>query len=169
MQPFAKLVSAILVSLPVISSAKADLVAQFDEGAPKDRFTFTNTGNCSIVGATVRLDLSGSRAGLIFDTTGSGAGVEVFQPLEIVSGAGSIIGVSEVNDGDTAMEIRVGELKSNASIAFTVDVDDTLGGREITVSDAEIAGAGVALVMGGRDTEAAFDSTTQAVLPIPDC
>jgi len=58
--------------------AFADIEVTFLESAPKDRFTFTNTGACDLGPAVLSLDLAGSAAGLIFDTSGAGAGVEVF-------------------------------------------------------------------------------------------
>jgi len=69
---------ATLITSPVL----ADIEVTFLESAPKDRFTFTNTGACDLGPAVLSLDLSGSAAGLIFDTSGDGAGVEVFQPYE---------------------------------------------------------------------------------------
>jgi hypothetical protein len=74
-----------------ITPVFADMFISFDEGAPKDRFTFSNTGNCAIEAATVKLDLSGSKSGLIFDVTENGEGVDVFQPLEITSGKNALL------------------------------------------------------------------------------
>ena len=68
-----------------ISSApvQADIVVNFVESAPKDRFVIENTGECEFENLVVEIDLSGSAGGLIFDTTATGAGVEVFQPFEV--------------------------------------------------------------------------------------
>ena len=74
------LASAMVVSTP----AAADIVVRFDEGAPKDSFTITNADNCALPLTAITIDLAGSAAGLIFDVTGSGAGVSVFQPFQLV-------------------------------------------------------------------------------------
>ena len=150
------------------SPAVADLSIRFDEGAPKDRFSFENTGTCPIVNAALLLDLSGSSAGLIFDVTGRGAGVEVFQPLEIVSGSGVLATVPQAKDGDNRIAFEIAEFAPGALMAFTIDVDDTVGAREITVSDSEIVGARVALTANGAASEAVFTSGPRTVLPL-DC
>lgn len=65
--------------------AMADVQVEFVEGAPKDRFVLHNASDCGLTAATVLLDLSSPQGGLIFDVTGAGEGVEVFQPFEMVS------------------------------------------------------------------------------------
>lgn len=150
-------------------SANADLIARFDEGAPKDRFTFENVGDCTVENAILRLDLSHSQAGLIFDTTGSGAGVEVFQPLQFVSGAAALSDIPTVKDGDNVIELMVTAFSPDQAIAFTIDVDDTMGGREITVSDSEIRGAKVELLQERSSITASFGSQSEAVLKLPKC
>lgn len=158
-----------LVSIFIIAPAKADLIAKFDEGAPKDRFTFVNEGKCALEDATIRLDLSGSKAGLIFDTTDKGAGVEVFQPLEFVSGVESLSALPSVGDGDTIIELKLTELNPNQPISFTIDVDDTMGGRETMVSDSEIQGATIQVFKGTASASAEFVSGSKALLRLPDC
>ena len=153
----------------ITSPAWANLVVSFDEGAPKDRFTFANTGSCAITNAQVLLDLSTSKSGLIFDVTGKGAGVEVFQPMEITVGAQALLGVPEVKDGDNQISLDIGELKAGQSIAFTIDVDDTAGGREITVSGSEIAGARVRLLKDGMSTTAVFAPNGRTTVQLMDC
>lgn len=161
--------AACLIGACVATSAAADLAVRFDEGAPKDRFSFENTSACAIRNATLVLDLAGSSAGLIFDVTGQGAGVEVFQPLEMVSGQGALSTLPSVRDGDNRVAFDVAELAPGGSIAFTIDVDDTIGQREITVSDSEIQGASVALVQNGIRVEAAFTNRARTRLPLGDC
>lgn len=75
---------AFLIALP--SAAIADLTVSFRDGAPKDRFTLSYDGVCALDDLDVQIDLGTAPAGLIFDTSGAGAGVEVFQPLEWVVG-----------------------------------------------------------------------------------
>lgn len=148
--------AAVLLSA---SPAFADLEVRFQEGAPKDRFTLTNPGTCALGPMEVTIDLAGSSAGLVFDVTGEGAGVEVFQPFELVSGQEYVAAHSVVSDGDNAVMLRLLGLAAGAGVAFTIDVDDTIGAREITVSRSEIAGAGVRVeargeAFGGTFTEA---------------
>ncbi len=164
-----RVVFGALILICMGAPAQADLIARFHEGAPKDRFEFTNAGDCLISNAIITLDLSGSRAGLIFDTTASGAGAQVYQPFEIVSGAGFISDFSTINDGDSVMEMEVAELAPQQSIAFTIDVDDTLGTRETIVADSEINGASVQLVLGSETLTTSFGNTAEAVVKLPDC
>lgn len=149
------------------SPAFADVVVSFDEGAPKDRFTFHNTGACTLTAATLELDLSGSASGLIFDVTSTGAGVEVFQPLELVAGKAALTMLPTVKDGDNKLVLNIGALGPDERIAFTIDVDDTAGGREITVSGSEIEGAAVALTVENTSTRASFSSNAEASLITP--
>ncbi len=159
----------IFAALLAAAPATADLAVRFDEGAPKDRFSFENTGACAIEGATVTLDLGGSAAGLIFDVTSEGAGVEVFQPLEFVSGVEALMDVPEVIDGQNTVTLNVANLAPGAVLAFTIDVDDTLGGREITVARSEIVGANVTMSAGDLNATAAFDESASAVLTFNAC
>ncbi|MCY4178906.1 MAG: aggregation factor core [Litoreibacter sp.] len=162
----------IVTACLVASPALADISVEFREGAPKDRFTFTNTGTCAIGPATLELDLGDSAAGLIFDTTGAGAGVEVFQPYETVAGAASLASVSQVRDGDNRLELSLSKLAPGGSIAFTIDVDDTLRDSalgQIRVSDSEIAGATVALISAQGTASGVFDATSAAFIRVNSC
>ncbi|MEM7462009.1 MAG: aggregation factor core [Pseudomonadota bacterium] len=160
---------AMLVGITFVAPANADLVVRFDEGAPKDRFTFLNNGECTLEDAVIRLDLSTSTAGLIFDTTDQGAGVEVFQPLQLVSGKNSLKNIPTVKDGDQSVHLEIDELTQGQSIAFTIDVDDTAGGREITVSDSEISGAVVEFSKNASSISASFEAAPETVLKMPTC
>lgn len=151
------------------TAAAADLTVRFEEGAPKDRFTLTNTGDCALPAMVVTLDLGTAPAGLIFDVTGAGAGVQVFQPFEVVSGGDALIEAPQVRDGDSAVTLRLKGLAAGADVAFTVDVDDTGGGREITVSGSEIAGASVRMAMGGVMQSGVMDATARATVPMGAC
>lgn len=156
--------AAAMAGLP----AYADLDLRFVEGAPKDRFSVTNTGPCPLGPGTLTFDLSGAAGGLIFDTTGTGAGVEVFQPFVLVSGMEQVLGQPQVSDGDTRVALNLRGLEPGGTVAFTIDVDDTGGGREITVSGSEIAGA-IARLDGVQKVSAAFDARARATLPMPAC
>ena len=149
--------------------ALADIEVRFIEGAPKDRFELRNAGDCAIEEADVVIDLSGSAGALVFDVTADGAGVEVFQPFEVVEGAGALAALPDVQDGDTAIALAVTRLGPNGTIAFTTDVDDTLEGREITVTDGEIEGAAVRVTAGGMTSSGAFTGTDAALIRLDSC
>lgn len=151
------------LALPFMSTAGlADLSIRFIEGAPKDRFEIKNVGACTLPVSSITLDLSTSHGGLIFDVTGRGAGVKVFQPFEVVAGEDVFSTLPTVVDGQNKLDLPISELDAGASIAFTIDVDDTLGKREITVSGSEIAGATVTLVDSASETTATFDAEAKA-------
>lgn len=170
MNCFLKSLFIAAVFFPFFSTlATADLAVSFDEGAPKDRFTFTNTGSCTITNAIVTLDLSSSKSGLIFDVTESGAGVDVFQPLVIVSGTTALLNIPKVIDGDNQLTLNLRKLDAGKSIALTIDVDDTMGGREITVSGSEIEGATVHFSHDNKSTSAVFNSTAGTTIRLKAC
>lgn len=147
----------------------ADVTVTFSEGAPKDRFTISSSQGCALEALTVGIDLGKSAAGLIFDTTGAGAGVEVFQPLELVSGAAQVKVMSPVTDGDKAVSFQLTGLSPATPVAFTVDVDDTSGQREITVSRSEIEGAEVTVDYSGQQVTGAFGQDATARVPLAGC
>lgn len=154
-----------LALLALHAPASADITVRFIEGAPTDRFVFEATGACPIPQARLTIDLAGSDAGLIFDVTPTGAGVEVFQPFVLVAGAEFVTATSGVVDGDQRLSLDVAALEPGAQIAFTIDVDDTIGAREITVSGAEITGARVVMEAGDQTLSAPFgpDATARIV------
>lgn len=163
-----KLISTAMLALAA-STAQADLVVTFRDGAPKDLFTLTNTGSCVTDPFDVTLDLSPAPAGLIFDITASGQGVEVYQPFELTSGDALLRGTSEVTDGDQTLLLSLTHLAPGDGLSFTIDLDDTGGGSEIIVSGAEIAGAVVEVSTGGALFRGTFDASGEAVVQLDDC
>lgn len=155
--------------LVAATSVQADLMVRFDEGAPKDRFVLTNGSGCDLGAVEVEFDLTGSAAGLIFDTTGAGAGVEVFQPFELVAGGDYLIDLPSVTDGDRALSLRLNSLPPQASVAFTIDVDDTTGGQEIIVNNSEITGAAVKVRSTGGEASGTFDRSASARVDLATC
>lgn len=151
---------ALAVLIP--TAAMADLTVSFRDGAPKDRFTLRYEGTCALDRLEVQIDLGTAPAGLIFDTTGAGAGVEVFQPLEWVSGSAS---TSDIMDGDTLLSISLDEVAPGATWAFTTDIDDTTSSRQITVDGSEMAGA--TLRVAGQETT--FDAKGEATATLQNC
>lgn len=158
-----------IIGLAFATPSLADVVVDFNESAPKDRFTIRNSGACPLEEIVVTIDLGASVAGLIFDVTGAGAGVSVYQPLEIVSGQEFLREVPLVRDGDTRAAFSISTLAPQELIAFTIDVDDTAGVSETMVSGAEIKGAVVTVAQRGTETMASFDEHSSARVPFSSC
>ena len=161
----AALAALLLAATPV----RGELAARFVEGAPTDRFEVANEGACALEAVDLVIDLAPSAGGLILDVTASGAGVEVFQPLRVVEGRERLRETPRGADGDVALVLRVGALPPGGRIALTLDLDDTLAGRRITVSGAEIEGALLRLTRDGEVLgQARFDDRGRASVPF-DC
>ncbi len=159
---------ATIFTLGTSVAATADIAVRFIESAPKDRFEFINTGACALGPVALHLDLSTSAAGLIFDVSGAGAGVEVFQPFELVAGADLLSNTPIVLDGMSALRLDLKSFPVGAKVAFTVDVDDTLDASDlgqIRVSGGEIAGAVVRM----DEAEGVFSENAAARLPAVGC
>ncbi len=114
------------------------------------------------------IDLTASTGKLIFDTTETGAGVEVFQPFEVAEGQLELISNDTVADGDTELTVQIANLSPGERVGFTIDVDDTLLSSElgrIRVTSSEISGGQVRL---GDSTQAltmaTFDDDSVATL-----
>ena len=161
--------AAISLALGAAAPAVADVLVEFSEGAPKDRFTITGLATCPLGRADVMIDLSGWTAGLIFDVTGSGAGVEVFQPFENVSSTADLIKATDVRDGDTRISLTLRDITQGVSVAFTIDVDDTAGTRETVVSGSEILGATVSVASGAGTQTGVFGQDGTALVKIDGC
>lgn len=159
----------IIAFVAFAGTAQADVVVEFRDGAPKDRFSITNTGTCALPAVSVRIDLADAPSGLIFDTTAQGSGVEVFQPLEIVQGAELVVAATDVKDGDQAVQLDLSGMASGDVVQFTIDMDDTGGGREITVSGSEIAGARITVATDIELVEGVFEDTGIATATLADC
>lgn len=164
-----KILSLTATLLAMAAPASAEMTVQFREGAPTDRFIFEWSGTCALTDATLSLDLAGSSAGLIFDVTDAGAGVEVFQPFTLVAGADLVRATSGVTDGAQTLSLDVTRMDPGAQIAFTIDVDDTIGAREITVSGAEIQGARAQLQVAGTEYSAPFGTNAVARIVQSGC
>lgn len=160
---------SILSTFALSSPTFADLKDEFIEGAPKDRFVMTNIGDCALGNGQFEIDSTGSSAGLIFDVTNEGASVEVFQPFEVTAGAENLTAQPTITDGDRRAMLDLAGLGVNETIAFTIDVDDTIGTRAITVADGEISGTTVSLHTGGSTFSAMMEVGAQVLLTTPNC
>jgi len=154
-------------------AAFANIDVNFIESAPKDRFVINNTGACALNNLTVDIDLTSSAGGLIFDTTSSGAGVEVFQPFEVTKGAIKVVSPEGVKDGDNKLSISIQSLPAGQSVSFTIDVDDTLVKSSlgnIRVANSEIEN-GLVKVSSATIKQAVgtFNSASKASVALPAC
>ena len=119
----------------------------------------------------VSWNLSPSNGKVFFDVTDKGAGVEVFQPLRIVSKGNNAAKLAEppvIKDGDQQLVMRFSQFTGQQQFAVTMDVDDQLGGREITVNSSEMSGAMLDVTFQGpADAEqrltATFDGNARAM------
>lgn len=139
-------VASVTLAVPMAhaTTSETSVSVAFSESAPNDSFTITNTGACQASNFSLRIDLASSKGRLIFDPTAKGAGVEVFQPLEITEGEAHLASISKVRDGSSDVALELRSFAPGAKIAFTVDVDDTLPRSELgqtRVADSEISGA----------------------------
>jgi hypothetical protein len=160
---------AATIGLLAATSLQAGVQIRFIEGAPKDSFVLTNVGTCEVEASTLKIDLSQSAGRLIFDVTEKGAGVEVFQPLEFVEGVDALRQLPSVVDGQNTIELEIASLAAGGKLAFTIDVDDTIGQREITVTGSEIEGATVSYTDANEATTATFSSEALVNLKTKDC
>ncbi|MFT4707920.1 MAG: hypothetical protein ACI9PU_001764 [Ascidiaceihabitans sp.] len=158
-----------LAVLLLSSPAYADLQVQFIEGAPKDRFVIMNVGSCDLGPAEFTIDFAASNSGLIFDVTDTGAGVEVFQSFEVTDGAQYLAEVPVISDGDQRATLSMTGIAQNEMIAFTIDVDDTNGTREITVTDDEISGTTFSLMSDSATYSVVMGDGAQAIIRTATC
>lgn len=154
------IVAALAFATPV---AAQGLFVQFADGAPKDSLTFRNDG-CPLSAATIVIDLRETPAGLIFDVTSAGAGVEVFQPVEATAGE---VSISPVADGGQVLHLFVPNFPAGDTIRLTADLDDTTSSRQITVNGSEMIGATVSIAYGEAFVTAPFDAEGSAALSLP--
>ena len=149
----------------IATPAFADVSITFIESAPKDRFVVTNIG-CPLSDATLVIDLSTAPAGVIFDVTAEGAGVEVFQPVELVAGNATL---SSVVDGDQQLALSLGNLDTDAQVIISADLDDlqsngALG--QIRVAGSEIAGTSAVFKTSTTTYSATFTDQATALIDI---
>ncbi|WP_171136535.1 aggregation factor core [Ruegeria sp. HKCCC1038] len=151
------------------TSLKAGVQIRFLAGATKGRFVLTNVGTCELAASTLKIDLSLSAGRLIFDVTEKGVGVEVFQPLEFVEGAEARLQFPSVEDAQSTIELEIASLAAGDRLAFTIDVDDIIGQREITVTGSEIEGATVSYPDADETSTGTFSSEALVNVTTRDC
>lgn len=169
MKPLFLVVTVATFAWPLLAFSQG-LSLEFRESAPTDSFTIINTSACT-VDANVVIDLTSSQGRLIFDTTAKGAGVEVFQPFEIVSGAEFVAKIPNINDGDKSALIALQGLSVGGKVVFTIDLDDTLPNSslgQIRVAGSEIAGARVSVTTNATFS-GKFDDNAHAQITMNGC
>ena len=153
-----------LIAQPVF----ADITVRFVESAPKDRFVISSD-TCPLQDVDVVISLDGSAGGLIFDVTGAGAGVEVFQPVEVQSG---VVTAQPVVDGDQQLSFKTGSMVAGNDIVISADLDDVLTNSslgQIRVAGSELDGAVVELTIAGESQSAVFANGTNTVTIPHNC
>lgn len=152
----------------IAQPAVADITVRFVESAPKDRFVISSD-TCPLANVNVLIDLAGSAGSLIFDVTASGAGVEVFQPVEVQSGT---IIAKPVIDGDQQLSFLVNNLRAESDVIVSADLDDVLTNSslgQIRVAGAELDGAMVTISIAGESQTATFRDGTNTVVLAHSC
>lgn len=162
-----------LLLLPFMGAAAATVEVRFVESAPKDRFVVINAGSCELVDLVLEVDLRSTKGQLIFDTTASGAGVEVFQPFEQLEGKVALSSAASVKDGDKSLTVKISSIPVQGQVSFTIDVDDTLTNSElgqIRVSGSEMQGGKIKITMEGAEpVQVAFNGNNTAILDHVNC
>ena len=163
------LITAALLSAFWPTSGFAGLKVTFGDGAPKDTFRIANTSECATGPVTLTIHMTSSTGKLIFDVTSAGAGVEVFQPLELTKGASFLNAFPVVQDGQQMLVLDINSVPGGEEIVFTIDVDDTIGAREITVTGSEMSGSALMVQTASATVDSVFDATATAVVATPAC
>lgn len=157
------LLPAAQVNAPAIARADAcgpRLIVEFVEDSA-DYFVLRNASDPGWSVQRVEIDLRDSTGRLIFDVTGSGAGVSAFQPYAALGGTAVAVARTEVTDGDSLLNIGFARFAPGELFLFTVDLDDTLPGQTQTwVDGTEIAGGRVHAVFTADDGTEAERSAT---------
>ena len=158
-----------ILALAVAGPAYADIEVSFREGAPVDRFVLTNRGTCPLAAARITIDLRNSAGELIFDTTATGAGVEVFQPFRVVRGGEFLLTAPIVMDSAQQVTLDLADMPASEVIEITTDLDDTLGEREITVSGSEFFGTRLLVGFKGMTRSIGFEDSITVTVPLETC
>lgn len=166
---------AMFTSLALSAAELPDnaLLISFNESAPKDLFVIQNNTRCELNGSQLTIELGESAGKLYFDTTATGAGVEVYQPFEVVSGDVGLYQAERVADGQTRLALELNQLEQDQRVVFSIDVDDQVEShrsRMTMITGSEIAGAQVWLTQPGvAPVSANFRADSTASLLLPGC
>jgi len=159
------------------ANCQIQIQGRFIEGAPRDRFVFTNNSADGWNIEQLVLALESSNGKLIFDTTDQGAGVEVFQPFRTESNSASLSAEPDITDGDQNVTLSFSRFTAGQTFQFSIDVDDQLTRSElgqIRVANSEMQGALVQLEVvsekGQRmNLTVEFDGSSRFEVIADDC
>ena len=121
------------------------------EGAQQNRLDPLEAWDCALHAKDCTIDLSKPQDTHIFDVTVRNVGVGASQLFEILCDQNTIASNSAVFGGQNKPNSRVSTPSTDGSGAFNINVDDSLGKREIAVTGLEIAGSTVVSV--GQDPQ----------------
>jgi len=122
--------------------------------------------------------MSSSYGNLIFDVTGDGAGVQVFQPFRNEQGDASLATEPGVADGDQQLTLEFSMFDPGQLYQFSIDVDDQLAQSDlgqIRVSGSEMTGASLLFTIVNKDSgelveiTGEFNNDNQVLLESGDC
>ena len=159
------------------AGCNVQIQGRFIEGAPRDRFVFSNNSADGWNIVQLMLALENSNGKLIFDTTDQGAGVEVFQPFRTESNSASLSAEPDITDGDQNVTLSFSRFTAGQTFQFSIDVDDQLTRSElgqIRVANSEMQGALVQLEVvsekGQRmNLTVEFDGSSRFEVIADDC
>jgi len=143
-----------------------DLDVQFQDGNPFDRFIVFNRG-CPLANATITLDFTTSKGGILIDTAYGGLGAR--DPMDVTLTEGNAT-LREVKDGDQIIRLDVATLPTVSAITVTMDVDDSVGLFEdarVYADGAEVDGTTVSITLNADIVTTTLDNTGQGKLIIP--
>ncbi len=101
---------------------------------------------------------------MIFDVAAAGAGVEVYQPVEVQSG-GAI--VAPVVDGDQQLSFKMTTLRTENEVVISANLDNVLENSslgQIRVAGRELDGATVRMTIAGEAQTAIFTGGRNSVV-----
>lgn len=149
----------------IAGPAAAELTVSYVDSAPKDIFEIFYSGTCPLPADVLSIDIGTAPTGLVFDTSPMGAGLNVSQPFELVTGAELLTALPDIADGATLIALPLAGLQNGDTIRFTIDVDDSTSASMTRVSGSEMAGATAAL----GPYSARFDAQALARVRTPGC
>lgn len=143
--------------------------ATFLEGAPRDRLVVKNLSAGDWTLARADWLLAGSQGRVLFDVTGSGAGVQVFQPFRVEKSQDLLARQPDVKDGDQVLSLEFNGFGPGRDFIFSIDVDDQLQASETIVDGTEMQGAEMVFGFVGPDGRTArlrgtFEVSSDAIV-----
>ena len=143
-----------------------DIDVQFQDGNPFDRFIAFNRG-CPIAAATLTVDFTTSRGGIVIDTVRGGPGTRDPMDARLTEGNATLVAVT---DGDQGFVVDVIRFPTISAITVVMDVDDTTSlfeDGQVFADGQELSGTTVALTLNDETVSTQLDTTGRGRLTIP--